>query len=145
MASPFKTSLLLAALLACSGGYAQSTMTRDQAKAEHDRIEATAKADKKACDTLKGNAEDVCEAEAKAKEKVAKAELRYQQSGKEGDRIKVDDVKAEAAYEVAKEKCEDLQGDQQSQCKKDAKAQEQAARKAAKAGAGSTAGAGGMR
>ena len=68
MTSPLKTSLLLAALVACSGGYAQSTMTRDQAKAEHDRIEATAKADKKACDAMEGNAEDVCEAEAKAKE-----------------------------------------------------------------------------
>ena len=79
MTSPFKTSLLLAALVACSSGYAQSTMTRDQAKAEHDRIEAMAKADKKACDAMEGNAEDVCEAEAKAKEKVAKAELRYQQ------------------------------------------------------------------
>src|SRR5690349_9460620 len=43
--------------------------------ADEDRIEAEYKADKAKCDGMNGNAKDVCEKEAKGKEKVAKAEL----------------------------------------------------------------------
>ena len=42
---------------------------------EEERIEQQAKADKAKCDAMKDNAKDVCQAEAKAKEKLAKAEL----------------------------------------------------------------------
>lgn len=146
--STLKTSLMLAGILAASSGYAQTstatpapstaetragaTITKEQARTAHDRIEQTAKADKKACEGMKANAEDICEAEAKAKEKVAKAELKYQQSRSEGDRVDLAETKAEARYEVAKEKCEDQQGDAQSSCKKAAKDAEQAARDQAK-------------
>ena len=152
--SMLKTSLMLAGLLALSTAQAQSTtgtagtgatkpaaqtemrtgatMTKDQADAAHDRIEQTAKADKKACEPMKGNAKDICEAEAKAKEKVAKAELKYKVSGEDRDRVKLAELKAEANYEVAKEKCEDQEGDAQRACKKQAKATEDAARAEAK-------------
>lgn len=133
---------VLAALLIATGAQAQTatpmtpapatTITKDQAKVEHDRIEAAAKADKKACESMKGNAEDVCEAEAEAREKIAKAELKHRQSGDAKDAAKLAETRAEAEYEVAKEKCEDLQGAQQSDCKKQAKATEQAAKDAAK-------------
>ena len=124
-----KTSLLLAGLLAASTGFAQTTapLTKEEAKAAHDRIEATAKTEKKACDSLSGNTKDVCEAEAKAKEKVAKAELKAQQTGEAKDRLKADETKAEAIYEVAKEKCEDQTGDAVAACKREAKTAEQAA------------------
>lgn len=134
-------SVLLTAILAVSGAQAQSptpmtapaaTLTKDQAKAEHDRIEETAKSDKKACDALKANAKDVCQAEAKAKEKVAKADLKHRQSGNAKDAQKLAEIKAEAEYEVAKEKCEDLSGAQQSDCKKQAKNTEKVAKDAAK-------------
>jgi uncharacterized protein (UPF0333 family) len=149
--SMLKASLMLAGLLAMSAPYAQTTtgsdhastapaaaatttekpahgMTREQKKAAEDRIEDTAKADKKACKSMSGNAKDVCEAEAKAKEKVAKAELEYQYSPTERNRVKAADMKAEGQYEVAKERCEDQKGAAQSTCKKQAKEQEQAAR-----------------
>ena len=58
-----------------SAAFAADGMTRDAYKAEKDKIETQAKADKKACDGMKENAKDVCQAEAKAKEKIAKAEL----------------------------------------------------------------------
>ena len=45
---------------------------------------------------------------------------------------KLAEMKAEAEYEVAKEKCEDLQGAAQADCKKQAKDTEKAARDAAK-------------
>jgi hypothetical protein len=97
-------------------------MSRDQYKAAKDKVEAQAKADKKACDGMKDNAKDVCQAEAKAKEKVAKAELDAQHKpGPKADE-KVRLMKAEGDYEVAKEKCEDQKGDGMTACKKDAKA-----------------------
>lgn len=130
MTAPFKTSLLLATLVACGSSFAQSTITKDEAKARIDRIEQTAKADKDACEKLDGNAEDVCEAEAKAKEKVAKSEVEYLRSGKDEDRRELERMKAEGAFEVAKEKCEDFDGDRQSECKNQAEESYDAAREA---------------
>ena len=97
-------------------------MSRDLYKAAKDKIEAQAKMDKKTCDGMKDNAKDICQAEAKAKEKIAKAELDAQ--NKPGPRAdeKVRLMKAEGDYEVAKEKCEDQKGDGMTGCKKDAKA-----------------------
>ncbi|WP_284620183.1 hypothetical protein [Aquabacterium humicola] len=142
-----KLSLLLAALVAMSSTYAQTStattpapataapaakLTKDQVKAEKDRIEEAYKADKKACDGMKSNAKDVCQAEAKAKEKVAKADLKYRETGDAKDAAKLAEVKAETEYDVAKEKCEDLKGSAQSDCKKQAKDVERAAVDAAK-------------
>jgi|CXWK01.1.fsa_nt_gi isoleucyl-tRNA synthetase len=123
-----KTSLLLAGLLTVSASFAQGggAMSREQKNAAEQSIEATAKADKKACESMRGNAQDICQAEAKAKEKVAKAELEARASGSERDRAKLADIKAEAAYEVAKERCEDQKGDAQDACKDRAKVQQQA-------------------
>ena len=68
--------------------YAQSTpstgkrnaetpkVDRKAKNAEEERIEADAKAAKAKCEPMKGNEKDLCQAEAKAKEKVAKAERR---------------------------------------------------------------------
>lgn len=63
---------------------------------------------------------------------MAKADLKYRESGEAKDAVKLAEMKAEAEYEVAKEKCEDLQGAAQSDCKKQAKDTEKAARDAAK-------------
>ena len=43
---------------------AGATMSKEEAKAAHDAIEQRARSDKKACESLKDNAQDVCEAEA---------------------------------------------------------------------------------
>jgi membrane protein involved in colicin uptake len=104
----------------------------DEYKREKDRIEADAKAAKEKCKSMKDNAQDICEAEAKADEKVAKKELDYKKNPNERNRQDVAKVKAEAAYEVAKEKCEDQKGDAQSSCKKQAKAEKDRAVAAAK-------------
>ena len=101
--------------------FAADAMSKDAYKAAKDKIEEQAKADKKACQSMKANAKDICEAEAKGKEKVAKAELDAQnQPGAKADE-KVKLMKAEAEYEVAKEKCEDQKGKGMAACKKDAK------------------------
>ena len=107
-------------------------ISADQYKAEKDRIEADAKAAKANCKTLKANAKDICEAEAKGKEKVAKKELDLKKNPNDKNAQDLEKMKAEAAYEVAKEKCEDQKGAEQTACKKEAKAEKDRAMAAAK-------------
>src|SRR4029079_2292841 len=72
--------------------------------------------------SMKGNEKGVCQAEAKAHEKVAKAELEQKYEPSDRHARKVDKTKAEGKYEVAKEKCESNK-DGVSDCKKQAKAE----------------------
>jgi hypothetical protein len=108
-------------------------MSKDQYKAEKDKIEAQYKADKKSCDGMKGNAKDVCHADAKGKEKVAKADLEEQYKPSPRHEQEAKDAKAKADYEVAKEKCEDLKGKSAHDCKTQAKDQYKVAKQDAKA------------
>ncbi len=119
---------------------AQSTMSKDTAKAaspsadrkvknaEEDRIEADYKAAKAKCEPMKGNQKDVCEKEAKAKEKVAKAELNAKNNPTPGNQRKVAEAKAEGEYDVAKEKCDDMKGNEKNACQKAAKAKHEQAK-----------------
>jgi hypothetical protein len=79
---------------------------------------------KAACAGQAGNAKDICVEEAKAKEKVARAELEYAYTGKSSDRNKVLVAKAETGYAVAKERCYDKAGNAKAVCVKEAKAVE---------------------
>jgi hypothetical protein len=91
-------------------------------KAQKDRIEADYKAAKDHCKDLKGNAQDICKVEAKGNYHVAKAELEAQADPSPRHDAKVKTEKAEAAYQLAKEKCDDLNGNAKDVCRKDAKA-----------------------
>ena len=102
-----KISLIAGALLAMPLAQAMSKADYTAAKT---RISADYKADRAACASQAGNAKDVCGEEAKAKEKVARAELEYSYSGKPADQTKVLETKAKSAYAVAKEKCDDKAG-----------------------------------
>lgn len=93
-------------------------------KAGRDKIEADYKADKAACDAKKDNAKDVCVEEAKGKEKIAKAELDQKVRPSDSNARKLAEAKVEAAYKIAKEKCDDQKGDAKSACVKQAKADE---------------------
>lgn len=108
-------------------------MSKDQYKEAKDKIEAQYKSDKAACDPMKGNAKDVCKADVKGKEKVAKAELEQQYKPSPRNEQKAKDAKADADYDVAKEKCEDMKGDAKSACKKEAKVAHDNAKGQAKA------------
>ena len=61
-----------AAMAAMTPSYA--AMTKDSYKSTTKQIDATFKADKEQCKSLKANAKDICMAEAKAKQKIAKAD-----------------------------------------------------------------------
>lgn len=119
-------AILCASLLPMSAAFAE-TISKADYKAGKSRIDATYKTDKAACKSLSGNAKDICVEEAKAKEKVARAELEYSYSGKPTDRNKVLVVKAKSAYEVAKERCDDLAGKAKTACVQEAKATEKKA------------------
>jgi len=121
---PMKLAVLVAAMMALASSHAADKLSKDEYKAEKAKIEANYKTDKAACDGQQGNAKDVCEKEATAKEKVALADLDFKNTGKDSDRVKVEKVKAEQDYAVAKEKCEDMKGAEESACKKQAKAAE---------------------
>lgn len=118
-----KTSLIVAAILVIPLAQA-ATLSKADYQAGKTRISADYKADKAACASLAGNAKDICIEEAKAKEKVAHAELEYSYTGKHDDQIKVLEVKAKSAYAVAKEKCDDKAGNAKDVCVKEAKAVE---------------------
>lgn len=99
-----------------------ATMSKDEHKVAKASIEATEKADKDACKSLNGNANDVCKAQADGKADIARADLEARYTGKPGDATKLSEVKAETTYKVAKEKCDDLAGNPKDVCVKEAKA-----------------------
>src|SRR5690349_4322075 len=84
--------------------------------------EARYKADKDACSSRSGNAKDICLAEASGKEKVAKAdaEAAYRNTPKLREDARV--TRAEATYDVAKEKCDEVSGNSKDVCVKEASA-----------------------
>ncbi len=111
--------LALTLLGATTAGAA--SMTRVEHNAAEDRINATYKTQRSACKSLKANANDVCEKQAKAEEKVAKAELQASYTGKAADQDKLRLVKADTAYDVAKEMCDDKAGNDKDVCIQEAK------------------------
>jgi hypothetical protein len=112
------SAIAVAIGLAFSCGAMAQGMSKDEYKASTDSIVAEFKSAKASCDSLSANANDVCVAEVKGKEKVAKAELeaRYKPSEKTHYQARV--AKAEADYSVAKEKCDDKAGNEKDVCVK---------------------------
>lgn len=69
------------------------------------------------------NAKGICTEEATGKRNVALAELEYARSGTQDDRVKLDVAKADAAYDVAKQKCDEVTPNASSTCIEQAKAE----------------------
>jgi hypothetical protein len=119
-------SLLAGAGIAFSGAVlaanATAPMSRDAYKAAEDKAEADYKADKDRCSSLTGNAKDICVKEAKGKEKIAKADAEAAYKNTDKARYDARVARADADYDVAKEKCDDLKGNDKDVCVKEAKA-----------------------
>ena len=129
---------LLLSLFACAGiviaGAASAApIAKDAYNAENKRIEDQYKADRDACKSMTGNQKDVCIETAKGKEKIAKADNEAAYKDTEKTRYDAKVARAEADYAVAKEKCDDLSGNQKDVCVKEAKAAETKAKADAKA------------
>lgn len=112
------------AIAACCGfaGSAGAATPKEELKAQKARVDADYKAARQKCDALKANAKDICMVEAKGNHKVAKAELEAQHEPSARHDAKLKSEKAEAAYDLAKQKCDDLSGTAKDTCKKDAQA-----------------------
>jgi hypothetical protein len=95
---------------------------KDSAKLDKKSIDADYKAAREKCKPMSGNAQDVCEAEAKAHRKVAMAELDARDKNTPKARHDLAMAKADAAHDVAKERCDDRKGNDKDVCMKDAKA-----------------------
>lgn len=112
----------VAAVLPCGALAAEEAMTKESYKAEADRIDLGYDAAKQRCESLAGNAGDICRAEAKADQRTARAELDARREPSPRAEYDAAKVRAEGAYEVAKEKCDDLAGNVKDVCIKEAKA-----------------------
>jgi hypothetical protein len=118
----------IAAILTAAGlAFAQSAFAADKPsaeayKAEKQKIDAAYKADLERCDSQSGNAKDICKAQAKGKHKAAKADAEAQYRGTAKAQADARIAHADADYDVAKEKCDELTGNKKDVCMKDAKA-----------------------
>lgn len=114
--------IALAIGLAVFGGAYAENMSKDSYNAGKDKIGADYKAAKSGCASLSGNAEDICIAEAKSVQKIARADLKAEYKPTRTSRYEANVARAEADYAVAKERCDDLAGNAKDVCVKEAKA-----------------------
>ena len=115
-------TLALAVGLAFSVGAMAESMSKEQYKSLEKNLEAEYKVAKERCNSLAGNASDICVAEAKGKMNVGKAELEANYKPTVKTRYKARVAKADADYSVAIEKCDDKAGNDKDVCVKEAKA-----------------------
>jgi hypothetical protein len=120
----FISGLFTAAFAAFLAASAQAAVPIS--KSEYDTAKAQAEAaykmEREKCDSMAGNAKDVCVAEAKAhrmrSEAAAKAAYKNTRSAWYDQQVK----NADADYLVAQEKCDNLGGNEKDICLKEAKA-----------------------
>ena len=115
------TALAAAIVFTFSAG-ASAALSKDEYKAGKDSIKANYKTARAGCDAFAANARDICVAEAKGKEAIARAELEEGYKPGKKNRYNVSVAKADAAYKVASEKCDDKAGNDKDVCVKEAKA-----------------------
>ncbi len=96
-----------------------STAVYDAAKTD---LKAQYKAERDTCTPMKANAKDICVETAKAHESVAMAQLAYNRTGSAKDGVSLMEARYKAIYDVSKEKCDDLSGNDKTVCVKQAKA-----------------------
>lgn len=115
--------VILALAGAISSGFAVAADNDPVAyKAMKDRAGTEYKAAKAKCDALKSNAKDICQEEAKVARAKAESDAVAQHRADAKDIRKAREDVADAEYELAKEKCDDMSGNAKSACKLDAKA-----------------------
>lgn len=122
---------MVACMLLGNHAIAQS-LTSAELSSGKARIQSEYAANIQGCASKSGNANDICMAEAKGKKAIALAELNHQHKPSIKNQYKVSMAKDEAAYDVAKQKCDDLSGNPKDVCLKEAKSAWVAAKSDAK-------------
>lgn len=118
-----RTAITLIACVLGLSAAAYAELTKPEHKAEEDRISAEYKSALNNCGARKSsNAKDICMAEARGAEKIARAELEARDKGTPKAQAAVRIARAEAQYAVAGENCDNLSGNAKEVCLKDAQA-----------------------
>jgi len=125
-------SLTFAFVMSLGLGVHAQTMTKPELKSARDSVDKDYQAAKATCESLSGNAKSICRAEAKGNEKSSLADIdaRNKPSAK-AHRMALD-TRAEATYDLAKQKCQNMAGNAKDVCIKEAKSVEAAAKADAK-------------
>jgi hypothetical protein len=125
-------ALTLAVSLIFSTGAMAQAMSKDDYKAGKEQISVEYNKQKTACAAFSSNKKDICVADAKGKERIAKAqlELNYKPTIKNQYNLRI--ATADATYAVARERCDDLAGNAKDVCVKQAKSERVAAKADAK-------------
>jgi hypothetical protein len=116
------------AFLFNAGVVAAQIMSKSDYKSRRDGIAADYRSARANCGALSGNAKDVCMAEAKGKDGVARAELELEYKPSPKTHYYLSIARANADYAVAKEKCDDRAGNDRKVCLENAKAERSRAR-----------------
>jgi hypothetical protein len=115
-------ALALAIGFALSTGAIAESMSKEQYESLVTKIDTDYKVAKEICGSLAGNANDICDAEAKGKLNIAKSELEYNYEPTVNTLYNARVAKADAEYSVAAQKCDDKDGNVKNVCVKEAKA-----------------------
>lgn len=120
MKQPSFTALAAACCLALSLGVSAAPMSRDEYGSAKAEVAARYQAARAACQTKTGQAAGSCFDLAKSRDELARAELeaKYDPSPKNQHELRI--VEADAAYVVAREKCNDYTKRARENCFKDA-------------------------
>jgi hypothetical protein len=105
-----------------SANAAASPLSEEGYRAAKKDADAQYGIEKGGCASLTANAKDICQAQAKGHMNVSKAdaEVSYKNTAKNRESARV--ARAQAAYQVAIQKCDDLAGNPKDVCVKEAKA-----------------------
>jgi hypothetical protein len=125
----YKLTVLAAAIsFAMSASAVGGTLSEAQYRTGKDDVSARHRSDQAACEKLAGNTKDVCGTEANGRETVARAELEVAYAPSAEHRYDLGIARANAAYAIANEKCDEFAGNAQDVCRKEAKSAEVAAK-----------------
>ena len=106
-----------------SGAAFAENSTHQEYNSAKSRADMEFKTAKQKCDSFAGNAKDICLVGARGALSVAKADAYSNYKGTESARLKAAKAKVEAEYLVAKERCDDLSGNQNDVCRQEANAE----------------------
>jgi hypothetical protein len=114
-------AIALAASIAFSGGAMAQNVSKDEYLSVKDMIAADYKLAKASCDSLSGNPNDICMANAKGNANVALADLEAGYKPTPETHYQAHVARAEANYALAKERCNDRAGSTKDACMQEAK------------------------
>jgi hypothetical protein len=114
--------LVLASTFGLASAAQADVLSKPEYNAAKDAIKINHKAAKKACDAFANNAKAICVEQANGDEKIAHADLEDRNDPTAKSHYKTRVARAEAEYDIAKQRCDDKAGNDKDVCVKEVKA-----------------------